>query len=78
MDKMRVEELAIAAREICRTTWGNPRRVARELCYFFEHAAPSDDPMDVVRELIKGILGELEVPWDREEDAPDWPDEEGA
>lgn len=75
MGPMRVEELAIAAREIRRTTTGYPARVAHELYYCLEHASPADDPVDVVRELIEGILGALEVQWDRAEDAPGWPDD---
>jgi len=76
MGPITLGELAIAAREICRTTTGNPYFVAWELCYCFEHIRPSDDPVDVVRELIMGILDELHVQWDRKEDAPDWPDDD--
>lgn len=72
--KMLVEELAIAAREIRRTTSGPPGIVAHFLCYWLDRCAPCEDPADVVRDMIADILDALEIPWDRAEAG--WPDDE--
>ena len=74
--KMLVEELATAAREIRRTTTGYPHRVAHMMCYWLERCQPYEDPVDMIRGMITDILAELEVQWNRAEDAPGWPDED--
>lgn len=67
-----VDDLSKAALDAYGETSGYPARVARSL---YHYLARDGEPYDVVRELIVGILSELEVQWDRTDDAPTWPDD---
>lgn len=72
---MTVEELADAAKAVIGETSGNPARIAHMMRYWLaRRCGPGDDPIDAVRGMISDILCELEVQWDRAEDAPTWPD----
>lgn len=66
-------DLTQALRNISCTTTGYSYRVARVLATWL---ASDRKPDYVARNMIADILNELEVQWDRVEDALDWPDDE--
>lgn len=65
-----IKELTEAAKVARYETFGYPSRVARVLGAWLDS---DKEPTYVIRNIINDILCELEVNWDREEDAPDWP-----
>lgn len=65
---MTFDDLAEAARDICRSTTGTMSDVARCLWYCFDRGK---DPYDVIRDIIENILESADAGWHGEREDED-------